>query len=89
MEFGRKRSCLKRIRGYDIGEKVVEVGTRLLGNDKDNVIANKVLKYFQCLRFRDEIIIINFLLANPDLLEISIFYLFLIKHIYRNPLHND
>ena len=81
-------SCLKRIRGYDIGE-VVEVSTRLLGNDKDNVIANKVLKYFQCLRFRDEIIIINFLLANPDLLKISIFYLFLIKHIYRNPLHND
>ena len=45
-------SCLKRIRGYDIGE-VVEVSTRLLGNDKDNVIANKVLKYFQCLSFRD------------------------------------
>ena len=27
----------------------VEVGTLLLGNDKNIVIANKVLSYFQCL----------------------------------------
>ena len=27
----------------------MEVGTLLLGNDKNNVIADKVLSYFQCL----------------------------------------
>ena len=29
-----------------MGRKVVEVGTLLLGNDKNNVTANKVLSYF-------------------------------------------
>ena len=58
------------------GRKVVEVGSLLLANDKNNVIANKVLRYFQCLSFRNKIIVINFLLANADLLKISIFYLF-------------
>ena len=31
--------------------KVVEVGTILLANDKNNVIAKKVLRYLQCLNF--------------------------------------
>ena len=40
-EFGRKRTCLKRIRGYDTeGKKEVEVGILLICND-NNVIANK------------------------------------------------
>ena len=46
-EFGRKRSCLKRISGYDTrgvggGEGEVEVDTLLLCDDKSNVIANKL-----------------------------------------------
>ena len=45
-EFGGERSCLKRIRGYKTGEEEVEVSTLLLGNDKNNVIANKLLSYF-------------------------------------------
>ena len=28
------------------GRREVEIGTRLLGNDKNNVIVNKVLSYF-------------------------------------------
>ena len=39
-EFVEKRSCLKRIRGYNTGEKEEEVNTLLLGNDKNNVIVN-------------------------------------------------
>ena len=39
-EFVEKRSCLKRIRGYNKGEKEEEVNTLLLGNDKNNVIVN-------------------------------------------------
>ena len=42
MEFGGNRSCLKRIRGYNTGRKEEEVGTLLLGNDKNNVIVNYV-----------------------------------------------
>ena len=43
-EFGRKRSCLKRIKGYNTGEerggrKEEEVGS-LPGNDKNNVVVN-------------------------------------------------
>ena len=41
-----KRLCLKRIRCYDTGEGEVEVGTLFLGNEKNNVIADKVLSYF-------------------------------------------
>ena len=44
--FDRKRSCLKRIKGNKTGEEVGGVGTLLLGNDKNNVIADKVLSYF-------------------------------------------
>ena len=44
----------------------MEVGTLLLGNDKNNAIANKVFHYFYCL------ITISFLLANADLLKISV-----------------
>ena len=43
--FGGKRSCLKRIRGYDV-EMEVEVGTLLLSNDENNVIAENELSYF-------------------------------------------
>ena len=38
--FGGKRSCLKRIRGYNKGRKEEEVGTLLPGNDNNNVIVN-------------------------------------------------
>ena len=38
---GGKRSHLKKIRGCDTGEKEVEVGTLLLNNDKNSVIADK------------------------------------------------
>ena len=37
------------------GRKKVEVGTLLLGNDKNNVIVNKVLSYFECLSFKFEV----------------------------------
>ena len=43
-EFSRKRSCLKR-RGYNTGEKRDGSKTLLLGNDKSNTIANKLLSY--------------------------------------------
>ena len=47
MSFKRKRLCLKRIRGYDTEESgKVEVGTLLIGNRKNSVIADKVLSYF-------------------------------------------
>ena len=39
VKFGGKRSCLKRI-GLQHGRKKEEVGTLLLGNDKNNVIVN-------------------------------------------------
>ena len=42
VKFGWKKSCLKRIRGYDTGRKELEVGTLLLGSDKKYVIANQV-----------------------------------------------
>ena len=44
LSFGRKRSFLKRIRGYDTGEE--GVSTIFLSNDKNNVIVDKVLSYF-------------------------------------------
>ena len=37
------------------GTKKVEVGTLLLGNDKNNVIVNKVLSCFECLSFKFEV----------------------------------
>ena len=40
--FGGKRSCLKRIGGYDTGKERVKVSTLLLSNDKNNVIAENV-----------------------------------------------
>ena len=47
LSFKRKRLCLKRIRGYDPEESgKVEVGTLLIGNRKNSVIADKVLSYF-------------------------------------------
>ena len=35
------------------GRKEMEVGTLLLGNDKNNVIVNYLLNYLLCLSFRD------------------------------------
>ena len=43
---GRKRSCLKRIRGYDLGEEGGGSRHSLLGIDKNYVLADKVLSYF-------------------------------------------
>ena len=45
VDFSGKRSCLKRIRGTRQGRKEEEVGTLLLGNDKNNVIVNYLLSY--------------------------------------------
>ena len=44
--FDGKRSCLKRIGITTQGRRVVELGTLLIGNDKNNVIADKVSSYF-------------------------------------------
>ena len=49
VEFGRKRSCLKRMRGYN--RAPLEVGTVLLGNDKNSVIVNYLLSYLLHLSF--------------------------------------
>ena len=53
VELGGKRSSLKRIRDYDTGEEEVEIGTLLLGNDKNNVIVNYLWSYFLCWNFWD------------------------------------
>ena len=45
-EFDRKRSCLKESGVTTQGRKEVEVGTLLLGNDKNNVIVNYLFKLF-------------------------------------------
>ena len=45
VEFDRKRSCLKESGVTALGRKEVEVGTLLLGNDKNNVIVNYLLSY--------------------------------------------
>ena len=52
---GRKRLCLKRIRG----RREVEGGTLLLGNGKNNV-TKKVLSYFWCLSSKFEIYVVHF-----------------------------
>ena len=45
--FGRKRSCLIKESGVVTQRReVVKVGTLLLDNDKNNVIADNVLSYF-------------------------------------------
>ena len=46
LPFDGKRSSLKRIRVATQGKRVVEVGILLIGNDKNNVIVDKVLSYF-------------------------------------------
>ena len=35
------------------GRREMEVGTLLLGNDKNNVIVNYLLSFLLCLSFRD------------------------------------
>ena len=52
VEFGGKRSCLKESGVTTLGRKKVEVGTLLLGNDKNNVIVNYLLSYLLCLSFQ-------------------------------------
>ena len=54
-EFDQTRSFLKKKMVMKQGRKKVEVGTLLLGNDKNNVIVNKVLSYFECLSFKFEV----------------------------------
>ena len=43
-----KKVMSKRSRGYKKGEERGEVGTLLLGNDKNNGIVNYLLCYFLC-----------------------------------------
>ena len=43
-----KKVMSKKNQGLQHGRKEVEVGTLLLGNDKDNVIVNYLLSYFLC-----------------------------------------
>ena len=38
----------------------VEVGTLLLGNDKNNAIADNVLSYFKCLSSKFELYVTHF-----------------------------
>ena len=39
---------------------VVEAGTLYLHNDKNNIIANKILSYFYCLSSKFEVYIASF-----------------------------
>ena len=55
LSFCGKRSCLKRITGYDTGKREVEVAILLLNNDKNNVTAKNVLSYLQCLSSKFEV----------------------------------
>ena len=55
-----KRLCLKRIRVYNTGGREVGVGTLLLVNNKNSVIANKVLSYFYSLSSKFEICVTLF-----------------------------
>ena len=48
VEFGRKSSFQIIIRVMTQEREEVEVGTLLLGNDKNNVIVNYLLSYFLC-----------------------------------------
>ena len=43
LSFGGKRSCLKRIRGYDTGKDGGGSRHSFTSNDKNNVIAENVL----------------------------------------------
>ena len=42
------------------GRREVEVGTLLLSNDENNVIAENVLSYFQCLSSKFEVQVARF-----------------------------
>ena len=42
------------------GRREVEVGTLLLGNDKNNVVADKVSSYFQYLSSKFEVYLVQF-----------------------------
>ena len=44
--FGGKRSCLEKVSGYNTEEEGCGSRHSLIGNDKNSVIANKVLSYF-------------------------------------------
>ena len=58
--FPKKRSCLKRIKVTIQRRMVVEAGTLYLDNDKNNIIANKILSYFYCLSSKFEVYIASF-----------------------------
>ena len=51
----QQNSAVRQKKVMILGRREVEVGTLLLGNDKNNVIADKVLSYFQCLSSRFEV----------------------------------
>ena len=55
-----KRSYLKKLGITMQGRREVEVGTLLLGNDKNNVIACEVLIYFWCLNSKFEVYVAHF-----------------------------
>ena len=42
----QQNSAVRQKKVMILGRREVEVGTLLLGNDKNNVIADKVLSYF-------------------------------------------
>ena len=46
VEFGENNHVWKESGVMTQGRRQMEIGTLLLGNDKNNVIANKVLTYF-------------------------------------------
>ena len=59
--FSRKKSIFEKIDGLQLSwEGEVEVGTLMLGNDKNNVIVNKVLSYFKCFSSKFEVYIARF-----------------------------
>ena len=58
--FSEKRSYLKRIRVTTQVKMEMEVGTLLLSNDKNNVIAENVLSYVLCLSSKFEVQVARF-----------------------------
>ena len=49
----RKKVMSRKSQVLRHGRKEVEVGTLLLGNDKNNVIAKYLFSYLLCLSFRE------------------------------------
>ena len=49
----REKVMSKKNQVLQHGRREMEVGTLLLGNDKNNVIGNYLLSFLLCLSFRD------------------------------------